>query len=358
MKLMTALFLSVFALFFSCNNPQSDLAPGMYAEIETNKGTITVALEFEKTPVTVANFVSLATGENPYVKAELKGKPYYNNLTFHRVINDFMIQGGDPEGTGAGDPGYKFEDEITDLKHDGPGILSMANAGPGTNGSQFFITHKETPWLNGKHTVFGHVVKGMEVVNAIVQNDKMIKVSIIRVGKAAKTFDAKKTFVDYVEQKEKKEKERAEKLSKVTADKVAYFTTQRKSATKSATGLEYTTLVKGNGGKPQEGEVVLVNYSGYLENGELFDSSIRDVALEFLKLNPRKDEAGGYRPIEFQYTSTPGSFIAGFSEGLTKMQFGDKMILFIPAYLGYGERGAGTIPPNANIIFELELIKK
>lgn len=355
---MTAFFLSFFTLFLSCNNPKSDLEPGMYAEIETNKGTITLALEFEKTPVTVANFVSLATGENPYVKAELKGKPYYDNLTFHRVINDFMIQGGDPEGTGGGGPGYKFEDEITDLKHDGPGILSMANAGPGTNGSQFFITHKETPWLNGKHTVFGHVIKGMDVVNAIVKGDKIIKLKIIRVGKAAKSFNAKKTFVDYVENKEKRDKERAERLKTVTAEKVAYFAAERKKAQKSDTGLEYTRVVKGDGGKPQEGETVMINYSGFFENGELFDSSVREVAEQFLKIDQRKDAAGGYRPIEYQYTSGPGGFIAGFSEGLSKMQFGDKMILFIPSELGYGARGAGSIPPNANIIFELELIKK
>ncbi len=136
--------------------------------LTTNKGPIEATLLASKTPVTVANYLNLAK------------RGYYNGLSFHRVIPDFMIQGGDPEGSGRGGPGYRFEDECKpELKHDRPGIFSMANAGPGTNGSQFFITHVPTPWLDGKHTVFGSVTKGQDVVNAIKQGDKIEKIEIL-----------------------------------------------------------------------------------------------------------------------------------------------------------------------------------
>lgn len=192
-------FVMIGLLMFSAMQLQAQKKPklekGMYAEMTTSKGVILLQLEFEKTPLTVANFVGLAEGK--LENSARKGKPYYDSLKFHRVIKDFMIQGGDPEGTGRGGPGYKFKDEIVEgLKHDKPGILSMANAGPKTNGSQFFITHKATPWLDGKHTVFGHVINGQDVVDAIVQNDYIVKVKIIRKGKAAKKFNAVKTFAE------------------------------------------------------------------------------------------------------------------------------------------------------------------
>jgi peptidylprolyl isomerase len=169
------------------------LSDGVYAEFETSKGKILLQLEYEKTPLTVANFVGLAEGTKWYSRdgsaPKEQGKPFYDGLTFHRVIPDFMIQGGDPTGTGRGGPGYRFRDEIVpSLKHDRAGVLSMANAGPETNGSQFFITHKETPWLNGKHTVFGHVVEGQDVVNKIMNGDTIKSVKIIRVGEKAKAF--------------------------------------------------------------------------------------------------------------------------------------------------------------------------
>ncbi len=171
---------------------------GIFAEIETNKGKILIQLEYQKAPITVANFIALSEGTNSEVKDEkLKGKPFYDGLKFHRVIADFMIQGGDPAGNGSGGPGFSFKDEFTDLKHDKPGILSMANSGPKTNGSQFFITHKATPWLDGKHTVFGNVVTGMDVVNSIAQDDVIVKITIIRKGSEAKKFDAAKIFTDY-----------------------------------------------------------------------------------------------------------------------------------------------------------------
>ena len=175
---------------------------GIFATIATNKGNITVELFYKKTPVTVANFISLAEGKNPFMNVEkLKGKPFFDGLKFHRVIADFMIQGGDPDGVGSGGPGYAFKDEITDSKFDKGGILAMANSGPATNGSQFFITHKETPWLNGIHTIYGQVTQGMSVVNAIAQNDVITKITIVRKGEAAKKFDAVKVFSDYFNNK-------------------------------------------------------------------------------------------------------------------------------------------------------------
>ncbi len=172
------------------------LEPGLYAEMETSKGKILLKLEFEKTPLTVANFVGLAQGKIAN-KSKPLGKPFYDSLKFHRVIPNFMIQGGDPLGNGMGGPGYAFKDEcLPEFKFTGPGILAMANAGPATNGSQFFITHVATPWLDMKHTIFGHVVTGQDVVNAIQQGDLIIHVKIIRVGKAAKKFKADKVFAE------------------------------------------------------------------------------------------------------------------------------------------------------------------
>ncbi len=304
---------------------------GLYAKFHTSKGEILAELEFEKTPGTVGNFVGLAEGkiEN---KAKSEGEPYYDGLKFHRVIPDFMIQGGDPNGTGAGGPGYKFDDEIhPELKHDAPGKLSMANAGPGTNGSQFFITHVETPWLDGKHTVFGNVVEGQEVVDKIQQGDKIEKLEIIRQGAAADKFDGAGAFKEFHAEKAKREEE-AKKAAEAEVEKIAA------GFEKTASGLRYKIIQKGDGAQAEKGKTVSVHYKGQLADGTVFDSSY--------KRN---------QPLEFPIGV--GHVIAGWDEGIQLLQVGDKARLVIPSDLGYGERGAGgVIPPNAVLVFDVELM--
>ncbi|RTY95340.1 peptidylprolyl isomerase [Flavobacterium sp. GT3R68] len=369
MKKRLSLLLIVFATFFSCTDTHSDLADGLYAEIETNKGIILLQLEFEKTPVTVANFVTLAEGKNTFVNEQFKSKPFFDGLKFHRVIPEFMIQGGDPLGDGSGDTGYKFKDEITDMTFDKGGLLAMANSGPGTNSSQFFITHKETPWLNGLHTIFGHVVEnGMETVNKIVQNDDIKKVTIIRKGEAAKKFDAVKVFSDFFANEAENLKKQAaedienkkiyaEKYKTVIDLKTAYFNAVKADATKTKTGLQYKITQKGSGKKPQTGTTMYIHYAGFLEDGTLFDSSIESVAKTFGKFDQKRANARQYTPILFEAGQKQG-MIPGFIEGLEKLSFGDKAVIFIPSHLGYGEAGAGgVIPPNANIIFEVEILE-
>ncbi|MEO8516382.1 MAG: peptidylprolyl isomerase [Flavobacterium sp.] len=358
MNRMTSLFLSIFALLFSCNSQYDKLPDGLYAEIETSKGKILLQLEYEKVPVTVANFVSLAEGKNTMVNAKFSGKPFYDGLKFHRVIADFMILGGDPDGNGSGGPGYQFKDEfVSELKMDKPGVLAMANAGPGTNGSQFFITHKETNYLNGRHTVFGHVVTGQEVVDKIAQDDEIIKITIIRRGTKAKKFDAPKVFKDHFSAAADAKKAEDAKYAKVKTDKVAYFANAKSSATKTESGLMYNIVKKGSGKKPAAGTTVYVHYAGYFENGDLFDSSYEDVNKAFGKFDQNRAAQNGYQPFPFQAGRKDG-LIPGFLEGLEKMSFGDKALLFIPSNLGYGAQGAGgVIPPNSNLIFELEMLE-
>lgn len=303
--------------------------------------------------------MALAEGKNTMVNEKYSGKPFYNGLKFHRVIADFMIQGGDPDGNGSGGPGYKFKDEIVpELKHDKGGVLSMANAGPGTNGSQFFITHKATPWLDGRHTVFGHVVTGMEVVNKIAQDDKIVKITIIRKGAKAKKFDGGKIFKQSVENQVKEQKELEAKMLKTKADKVAFFAQAKAAGTKSETGLIYNIVTKGSGQKPAAGSTVYVHYAGFFEDATLFDSSYEDVNKAFGKWDANRAAQKGYQPFPFQAGRKDG-LIPGFLEGLEKMNIGDKAVLFIPSNLGYGSQGAGgVIPPNTNLVFEIELLDK
>ena len=319
-----------------------DMDDGMYAEIETNKGQIIIQLEHEKTPMTVANFVGLAEGkiEN---KAKALGEPYYNGLKFHRVIPDFMIQGGDPDGNGSGGPGYKFPDEIDPtLKHTGPGTLSMANAGPATNGSQFFITHKETPWLDGKHAVFGHVVQGQEVVDSIEQGDSIITVKIVRKGSSAKDFDAPKVFEEKVSGwQAEQEKREAEARKAAEAAQAAFFDdikAKYPTAQKTESGLVYVIEEQGTGAKAESGKMVSVHYTGKLENGNKFDSSHDRNA-----------------PIEFPLGM--GRVIPGWDEGIQLFNVGGKGTLFVPYALGYGERGyPPVIPAKSNLIFDIEVV--
>jgi peptidyl-prolyl cis-trans isomerase A (cyclophilin A) len=343
---------------------------GIFAEFETSKGKIVVQLEYVKTPVTVANFIALVEGTNPEVKDEkFKGKPFYNGLKFHRVIDNFMIQGGDPNGNGSGGPGYAFKDEFDPtLKHDKPGILSMANSGPKTNGSQFFITHKETPWLDGKHSVFGHVTTGQDVVNAIKQDDLINSIKIVRKGADAKKFDAVKVFTQYMagkddaerKQKELEEKEKAEKNAKFAplfAAKSKSLAEMKTTATETPSGLRYKITQKGSDKKPAEGATVYIHDAGYLEDGSLFDSSYEAINKEYGKFDENRAKANGYQPFPFQYGKKDG-LIPGFLEGLNLLNINDKATIFIPSNLGYGVHGAGTvIPPNSNIIFEIEMLE-
>ena len=304
---------------------------GIYAKFTTTKGEILVELTHDKTPGTVANFVALAEG-NLENEAKPQGTPYYDGLSFHRVIPDFMIQGGDPQGTGAGGPGYNFDDEFhPELKHDTPGILSMANAGPGTNGSQFFITHVETPWLDNKHTVFGKVIEGMDVVNAIAQGDAIDSLTIIRQGEAAASWNAVETFRQF--NGAKAEREAAAKKAKEDALKAL---SEGFESTES--GLRYQIIQKGDGPQAQKGQKVSVHYKGMFPDGQVFDSSY---------------QRGN--PIDFPVGE--GNVIAGWDEGIQLLKVGDKARFVIPSHLGYGSRGAGgVIPPDATLVFDVELM--
>lgn len=304
---------------------------GLYAKFNTSKGEILVELEYKKVPGTVGHFVALAEG-NLENKIKPQGTPYYDGLKFHRVIPDFMIQGGCPQGSGAGNPGYQFDDEFhPDLKHDAPGILSMANAGPGTNGSQFFITHTETAWLDGKHSVFGKVTKGQDVVDAIAQGDKIETLEILRTGADAQTFNAIESFRTFEGSRDKRLAEEKEKQD-AALDKVAA------GFKKTDSGLRYQIIQKGDGAKAQKGNTVSVHYKGQLLDGTVFDSSYK------------RNE-----PIDFPLGV--GQVIAGWDEGISLLQVGDKARFVIPSHLAYGSRGAGgAIPPDANLIFDVELM--
>lgn len=304
---------------------------GLYAKIKSSKGDMLIQLEFEKTPGTVGNFVALAEG-NLENSARPQGKNYYDGLKFHRVIPDFMIQGGCPLGTGTGNPGYSFEDEFhQDLKHDQPGILSMANAGPGTNGSQFFITHVPTPWLDNKHTVFGKVVEGQDVVDSIAQDDLIESVEIIRVGKNAESFNPIEAFRTFEGDRQKRISEAKAKMD-AELDKIAA------GFEKTESGLRYKIIQNGTGAKAVQGKQISVHYKGQLADGTVFDSSYQ-----------RK------QPIDF--TVGIGQVIKGWDEGLQLLKVGDKARLVIPSDLGYGSQGAGgVIPPDATLIFDVELM--
>ena len=349
-------FLIILIINFSCNMSQKNNNDTIYASIETSKGIIKTQLFFNLTPVTVANFISLAEGENKEVSEQYKGKKYYNGITFHRVIPDFMIQGGDPTGTGSGSPGYNFKDEFVDeLKHDSAGILSMANAGPGTNGSQFFITHKETPWLDGAHTVFGNVVEGQDIVDKIEQGDSIINIEIIRQGNSAKKFNAPKIFTNHFKEEEKRKKEKEKALEKLKKDVSKIHSDLKEKSTETETGLKFFINEKGDGDMVDENKVILTHYAVYFEDGNLLDTSILEVAEKFNMFDNRRAQAGGYSPIEAK-VGAKDMMIQGFKEGLKLLKTGDKATLFLPYYLAYGETESRGIPAKSNLIFEVEIV--
>ncbi|MFD0796932.1 peptidylprolyl isomerase [Maribacter chungangensis] len=304
---------------------------GIYAKFNTTKGEILVKLTYDKTPGTVGNFVALAEGKKQNT-AKAEGVPYYNGLSFHRVIPDFMIQGGCPLGTGTGDAGYKFDDEFhPELKHDAPGVLSMANAGPGTNGSQFFITHIPTPWLDNKHSVFGHVASGQEVVDTIAQGDTLESVEVIRVGSDAQAWDALEAFDAF-------SRSGAERIAAAKAAQAAELDKVAAGFEETPSGLRYKMIQEGKGAQAEQGKQVSVHYEGSLLNGQVFDSSYK------------RSE-----PIDFQLGV--GKVIPGWDEGIALLKVGDKARFVIPSDLAYGSAGAGgVIPPDATLIFDVELM--
>ena len=332
----TLLFACALISYGGCK-PMNSLAgkEGVFAIIETDKGKITLELYYKQTPLTVTNFVGLAEG----TLSVTNGKPFYDGLKFHRVIKDFMIQGGDPKGNGTGGPGYKFADEIVEeLKFTGPGILAMANAGAGTNGSQFFITHVETPWLNGKHTIFGKVVdsSSQKVVNSIAQNDKIKTVKIIRQGDEAQKFTA--TQEDFDRLAAEAQKKALAQKEKLNAKKIAEVEKNFPSFQKDANGIYFKVSSEGGGSKCGGGKSVAVEYKGYFVDGTVFDQSV------------------GRGPLEFRTAS--GQMIPGFDIMVQDMKLGEKRTIVIPPDLAYGENGIpGAIPGGAYIAFDIELVK-
>ena len=375
--------LALCTLLLSCDEKYPDLGDGLFAEIVTNKGTMVAKLHYEKTPVTVANFVALAEGNHPMVDSIYKGKKYYNGLIFHRVMNDFMIQGGDPLGTGTGSAGYRFGDEFDDsLKHDKPGILSMANGGPGTNSSQFFITEKPTPWLDNIHTVFGELVLGLEIQDTIsnvkvaernkpVEDVVIQEMNIIRQGFDARNFDAVKTWETELPKLDERAKEKANEAQK-TADEtqkkredknlaaakelLPTLNDYKRKAKTLPSGLMIYMVKKGNGEKPKQGARVKVWYEGYFTDGKLLDSNIKEIAEKFGHYNEVRDQQKGYTPMPSQVSPNARN-IAGFNEGLANMRVGDKIYLYIPSHLAWGENGRPPVEPNTDLVFFIEMVE-
>ncbi len=327
---------ALLAVACQADDPAADMGPGLYAEMTTGRGVIVLRLEYELVPLTVANFVGLAEGTIEYTGKDGDG-PYYDGLTFHRVIDDFMIQGGDPTGTGAGGPGYQFADEIDpSLRHDRPGTLSMANAGPNTNGSQFFITHVETPWLDGRHAVFGYVISGQEVVDAVRQGDQIESVRIRRIGPSALEFRVDQRTFDELRAGGP---ERAAEIAAARAEADAEVRRRWPGATVTPSGLRYVVEQAGEGGeRPAADTSVEVHYEGRLLDGTVFDSS-------------RERGTPAVFPVN--------RVIRGWQEALQDMRRGERRTLIVPPELGYGDRGVpqAGIPPGAYLIFDVELLR-
>lgn len=339
-KFFLAISIALMGVFSSCN-AQSNGAkgkganvpsePGIYAHFKTTRGDIIVRLEHEKAPLTVGNFVALAEGKMETSERE-NGVPFFDGLKFHRVIADFMIQGGDPQGTGMGGPGYQFEDEFhPELKHDGPGILSMANSGPNTNGSQFFITHKATEWLDNKHSVFGRVLEGQNVVDSIRQNDVLEEVRIIRVGKELQSYDGLATFSS----ERSKITERAAAAAREGEERLASLTANAKT---TDSGLRYIVHEEGTSEPVKPGDTAKVHYRLTLTNGQEIDNSYK-------------------RNQPLEVVTGQGRVIPGWEEALLLTKKGGKYTFIIPPALGYGAGGyPPVIPGNSILIFEMEIV--
>lgn len=398
---MTFAFVALLAVsLISCDEKYPELGDGLFAEIVTNKGTMVAKLHYDKAPITVANFVALAEGTHPMVTDSLKGKPFYNGLIFHRVMDDFMIQGGDITGTGSGSPGYKFGDELdVTLKHDKPGVLAMANPGANANGSQFYITEKPTPWLDGYdqngnlkdcqnqrvycHAVFGEIVLGLEIQDTIsnvkvgprskpVEDVVIQELNIVRQGFEARKFDAVKTWeteLPVLEEKARKKEEEArskaselqrkmEEMSQAAANELLpVLEGYRKNAKTLASGLLMHTITNGTGAKPKQGQNVKVWYEGYFTDGTLLDTNKKEVAEKYGQFNEQRDMQGGYETT-MMLVSPDANLVAGFKEGLATMKVGDKKYLYLPSHLAWGERGSPpVIRPNTDIIFIVEVVE-
>ncbi len=334
------LFAGLLAPLSSFGQEWEDLADGMYAAIRTNRSvrgedTILVRLAFRQAPLTVTNFIGLTEGLIDHSRDG--AERFYDGLIFHRVIDDFMIQGGDPQGTGRGGPGYRFPDEFDpNLRHDGPGVLSMANSGPGSNGSQFFITHVATPWLDDRHSVFGEVIEGQNIVDAVEQGDRIERIDIIRVGREAEAFVVnQRTFEQRIETA-RSERRREEEAA--IAETIAEIERVLPGAERDENGIWVRIDQRGSGRRPNQGAEVSVHYVGQFLDGREFDSSRR-------------------RGQPFSFPAGAGRVIPGWDLTVLDMREGETRTVVIPPDLAYGERGAGgVIPPGAFLLFEIELI--
>ncbi|OUS00043.1 hypothetical protein A9Q86_11410 [Flavobacteriales bacterium 33_180_T64] len=399
-KTLQLLMLCLLITATSCKEEYPELEDGLYAEIKTNKGTMIAKLFYDQVPVTVANFVALAEGNHPMASEAFKNKPFYDSLTFHRVMNNFMIQGGDHTATGNGNPGYKFTADFSpELTHDKGGLLSMANSGGfNTNGSQFFITEVPYPSLNAYdnegnlkpcdqprvscHSIFGELVKGIEVQDSIsnvkvaprtnkpLEDIVITKMSIIRKGSAAKSFNAPKVFEDELPNVENEIKQiqdekrlKAEEEKRVRDEKTASASTITKTmidgfeakTTALPSGLKKHVITKGTGPKPKTGDSVKVYYEGYFVDGRLFDSDKVDIAKNYGMFNQRRLDANAYGPTKM-LVSPNARMISGFKEALASLKVGDKAFFYLPSHLAYGERGNRGIPPNTDLTFVIELV--
>lgn len=367
-KVIKLSLLSLIISLTSCKAQYPELEDGIYAEFITTKGTMLAKLTYEKTPITVANFISLAEGTNTMVDSAFQKKKYYNGIIFHRVIDNFMIQTGDPTGSGSGNPGYKFMDEFhPDLKHDKPGILSMANSGPKTNGSQFFITEKPTSHLDNKHSVFGEIILGLDIQDTISNvktnnRDKPIEdvvieeLNIIRKGKEARKFDAPDTFINHFAEAERLEKEKAAKAEAIIKNNFDKFQKQKESAITLPSGLQYVITEKGGGEKLPVDAKVNSHYAIYFDDGKLLETSKLEIAEACDVVNERRKAQNGYEPITCDI-GPDARMISGFKEGLQQISVGDKATLFIPYHLAYGESGTRGIPGKSDVIFEVEILE-